>query len=182
MTLFGLIFLAIIFIILAVLITIEIHYESWFGSIIGGIFCSGIITLFVGLIFYGFSCIGAKYKLSNKFQVSYIEALSANSNIHGEFFLGSGQIQEKQYYFYIVKTKFGSKLCKMDCDDPLHEVYINEQEGKPYIRYNYYDCTYINWFGRLFFNKEFFGEHREIIINIPKKSIIRNFSVDVSKL
>lgn len=53
-----------------------------------------------------------------------IVALKDNSNVSGQFFLGSGSVNQEEYYVYYTVTEHGYKKEKLSADSTLHPVYI----------------------------------------------------------
>jgi len=39
-----------------------------------------------------------------------------------------------------------------------------------------------NWFGKIFFTKLMYAKDGEVIIHVPKNTVVKNYNVDVSKL
>jgi len=144
------------------------------------LFFTFILSVVIFSVSFALGCIDTKYEKSNVFGVTYISSISANSNISGDFFLGSGTIESKNYYYFVVKSDFGYQIDKIEI---TNEVYLREDgDNKPFIEYTKYNCTYQNWFSRIFFKKKMFNEDREIIIHVPKNTVIKNYNVDISKL
>lgn len=174
MTILGII----LFILIVVGIAVLIYKSS--DEIEATVFMTVILAVILFLVFFGFGCIKAKYEKSNVFGVTYISSISANSNVSGDFFLGSGTIDSKNYYYFVVNSDFGYQISKIEI---TNQVYLREDgDNNPFIEYTKYNCTYQNWFSRIFFKKSFFNEDREIIIHVPKNTIIKNYNVDINKL
>jgi len=141
-------------------------------SIIATIIALGVVL--------ALSLIGVKYEKSERSGVRYISSISANSNAQGKFILGSGTVENKNYYYYIVKTDKGYQIDKMEI---TNKVYIREGcNDNPFIEYTKYNATHINWFSKLFFKKEFFKKCGEIIFHVPTGTIVGNYNIDVSNL
>lgn len=64
-----------------------------------------------------------------------IIALQDNSDIQGSFFLGSGSINNRDYYVYYYKTEYGYKQNKLYLDNDWTPVYLHyiPQGGTPHI-------------------------------------------------
>lgn len=173
MTTFGMIF----FFLLTVGISIFIIKDT--GEYFASIFGSIVISLAILFIFACFGDIGIKREKDTKFKLTYISSLSVNSNISGSFCLGSGNIGETNYYYYVSNSEFGYKISKIETDN----VYIKEDcKSKPFIEYSRYKCVHQNWFISLFFNKQFNDKDGEIIIHVPQNTVVKNYNVDISKL
>lgn len=146
----------------------------------GAPFLSIILTGVSFLILCGLGSINDKHEKSDKFGVTYISSVSANSAISGNFCLGSGSIESRDYYYFVVNSKYGYQINKIEITD---QVYVKEDcNTKPYIEYTKYNCTYQNWFSSLIFKKSFYNYEGEIIIHVPNNTVIKNYNVDISKL
>lgn len=173
MTIFGIIF----FILMAIGLLIWISYEDDF---FGGVFGSFVLTIIIILIFSSLGSINTKFEKSNKFGVTYIASVSAKNGVYGNFCLGSGTVESKTYYYYMIRNEFGYKICKIENDG---DTYVKEDcDTKPYIEYSKYNASHINWFGGLFFEKQYYNKDGEVIIHVPKNTIVKNYNVDISKL
>ena len=120
-------------------------------------------------------------KVTKNLEVKYISSLNVDSSTFGSFFLGCGHIDNKNYYYYILNSKYGYQITKLEVDD---KTYIKEDcDTKPFIEYVKYKAVSINWFGKLFYNlKDFDHTDNEIIFHVPKNTIIKNYYVDIDKL
>lgn len=56
----------------------------------------------------------------------YMKSLGNNTSISGDFFLGSGSIEEKEYYFFYVNTVKGMRKMKL----PIDKTYIIETDDR----------------------------------------------------
>ena len=182
MTIFGIIF----FLLVAVGILVWFVYSQkddmgWFGSIFFGLIVSGFGSLvFLLLILIGFGPIGAKYEKSPTFGISYISSMSASSSLSGDFCLGSGHVENKDYYYFVSTSEFGSKISKIEVDD---NTYIKEDNNKkPFIEFTKYNAIHVNWFGSIFFKNAAFDKDGEVVIHVPKKTIVKTYNIDVRKL
>jgi len=177
MTIFGIIFIILLFAGVWYLIykANEYDYDYFFGTIF-----SGFITFILFLALCGIGSAGKTFEKSKTFGVTYICSLSSNSDVSGSFCLGSGTVNEKSYYYYMANTDKGYMMSKVEATTP---AYIKEDcESKPFIEFTRYNCTKQNWFSKLLFEKEFFNEDREVVIHVPKGTVIKNYTVDISKL
>ena len=173
MTIFGIVF----FVLLLVGFFLLFANDEVWGF---ALFASPIITLGIFLLFMALGSINTKYEKSNTFGVTYIASLSANSGVYGHFCLGSGTVESRTYYYYLANNEFGYKICKIENDG---NVYIREDNNdKPYIEYTKYNAVHTNWFGSLFFENYFYNKDGEIIIHVPKNTVVKNYNVDISKL
>lgn len=98
-------------------------------------------------------------------------ALNDHSSIEGDFyFLGSGTLQERMYYYCYLKGESG--LMKMYQIDASHAKinYIDENTD-PHITYTYYPHN----------REEFLDQWKmyNIIFHIPEGSIKRQFNLDL---
>ena len=175
MTTFGIIFIILLFIFFIIGYIVEDN-----DDFIVGIVGSGFFTFVLFLIMLGFASHWNTLERSNTFGVTYICSLSANSDVSGNFCLGSGTINEKSYYYYLANTEKGYMMQKVEANTP---AYIKEDcENKPFIEFTKYNCVKQNWFSKLLFEKEFFNEDREVVIHVPKGTVVKNYTVDISKL
>jgi len=175
MTIFGIISLLLIFAGSYIFL-----YKNTNKDIFDSIFFTIIITIVLFFIFGALGGMNNKFEKDTKFGVTYINSLSINSNISGNFCLGSGTIQEINYYYYVSNSKFGYQISKIESND---NTYIKEDcKTKPYIEYTKYKCVHQNWFSKLMFKKELFNKDGEIIIHVPQNTVVKNYNVDISKL
>ena len=80
------------------------------GSVIGFLSAALISMLICGLIVpIAADAAGATHSVE-KVEVTPLYALKDNSNLSGTFFLGSGSIDETDYYYYIIKEE-GKGYC-----------------------------------------------------------------------
>ena len=176
MTAFGIIFIVLMFVAFCI---IGYVFDDNF-DFISGIVGSGFFTFVSFLVMLGFASHWNTLERSNTFGVTYICSLSANSDVSGSFCLGSGTINEKSYYYYLANTDKGYMMQKVEADTP---AYIKEDcEDKPFIEFTKYNCVKQNWFSKLLFEKEFFNEDREVVIHVPKGTVVKSYTVDISKL
>jgi len=99
----------------------------------------------------------------------YIESLGNDKYLSGSFFLGSGTINEIDYYYFYVNTTNGYSRLKR----PISETYIIETDNrKPELTivYDHYDNTDKFWTvaedTKLYYK-----------LYVPKGTIIRDFRV-----
>ena len=98
-----------------------------------------------------------------------IVSIKDNSEIEGNFILGTGGISEKQYYYFYKKLGEGYKIDKLECSDciifeeNIQSGYINKIETMP-TKYK---------------SIIMFGKQTEYHIYIPEGSIIKQFNLDL---
>lgn len=101
-----------------------------------------------------------------------ITALKDNSQIQGNFFLGSGSINEESYYFYMTNTNKGKKMEKAKVENS----YINENsDNDTYVEV--YDVMIKNGFAKFLFGKTTVDS--EYIFYVPEDSVTTEFKVDM---
>ena len=99
----------------------------------------------------------------------YIESLGNDKYLNGSFFIGSGSIDETDYYFFFIETKHGHKRIKLKVD----YTYIIETDAKNpewvkvYTHYGDEDSFWKVW------SHDF--EHNKLYV--PSGTIIRDFKV-----
>jgi len=181
MTIFGFIF----FLLFAVGFLVWFVYSQhddmgWAWSIIWGLVISVFGSLVLIAVFIGLGGICAKYEKDNVFGVTYISSLSANSTLSGDFCLGSGHIENKDYYYFVSTSELGSQISKVEVDG---NTYIKEDGSKkPFIEFTKYKAIQVNWFGNLFYKKRVFERDGEVVIHVPKKTVVKTYNVDIRKL
>ena len=175
MTTFGIIF----FIVLAIGLCI-FFYRISDGDGESSFFSTLVSLVIIFLTFCGIGLVNLTTEKSKTFGVSYINSLSLNSSTEGSFFMGCGKIEDVNYYFYMSESDLGYKISKLEITD---EVYIREDcNKKPYIEFTKYSPVKLNWFASLFFKKSFYNRDGEIIIHIPKNTVVKKYNVDISNL
>lgn len=174
MTTFGIIFFIILFGGLIILIhRYNLDIES---SVLGSMSASLIILVMFGIM----GSIDLKYEKSKTFGITYINSLALRSSISGDFFLGTGTIDEENYYYFMTNNPLGYRISKIEITD---RVYVREDgDKKPFIEFTKYEITKINWFGRIFFKKSLYRKEGETIIHVPKNTIIKTYNVDIRNL
>lgn len=174
MTIFGIILF------LLILVGIGVWIYTFDEEVETAIFSTIIITLILFAITCGLGSIDNKHEKSDKFGVTYISSLSTNSSLQGNFCLGSGTIKEVDYYYFLVNSNYGYQVSKIEIN---YNTYVKEDcNTKPFIEFTRYNCVYLNWFSKLIFKKSFYNKDGEIIIHVPKNTVIKNYNVDISKL
>lgn len=108
-----------------------------------------------------------------KAETIYIQALKDNSLTEGSFFLGTGDIDERHYYFYLEKSEKGAQMKKQEI---ASNVYVNEDmNGTP--RIEVYSKEYVSPVADFFFGA--LNMQREYIFHVPKGTITNEFKVDM---
>lgn len=98
----------------------------------------------------------------------YITSVNRGNDIEGDFFLGSGTIKEKSYYYFYYKSKYGYKLDKVDADN---SYIVETDEGKPRI------TKVKTKYNQDHFIKITYGGFKRYIIYVPKNTIVRDFKL-----
>ena len=112
------------------------------GSVAGFLFAVLISMIVCGLIIpIAADAAGATHSIE-KVEVTPLYALKDNSNLSGTFFLGSGSVNETDYYYYIVREE-GKGYCvqKKAINNYTYLDYLNSEDceyDEPCIVY-YYD-------------------------------------------
>lgn len=149
------------------------------GPLFGGLLT--VIALFlVGLFLLIPSAIYNDYLIehADQYEVSEISqeniyALQDNGEIHGSFFLGSGTVDEVNYYFYIVEGPMGKSIEQENLDYCFIDDSLPDGE-QPYISEIVIESD--NFFAKtcLYTNKA-----TVYVFHIPKGSIIENYRIDL---
>lgn len=88
----------------------------WFG-----------LATFIGLAFPTNAIMESKTELA---------ALRVKDGVEGHFFLGSGTVEGKQYYFYYLKNEDGSLTpAKVNADEDV-KIYEEERKDATLVKYN----------------------------------------------
>jgi len=186
MTVFGIIF----FILIGLGVFVITFKEMAFSGGFEEVFLTSIVSVLVSVLISSsmiivIICIlpvNPKYEKDKNFGITYISSLSINSSISGNFCLGSGTINAVEYYYFVSNSNFGYKISKIENDDNTYVKEDCHNNNKPFIEYTKYKAVKINWFLNLFLNKSFFDKDGEVIIHVPKNTVVKNYNVDVSKL
>jgi len=131
-----------------------------------GIIVGAIAALLI--LIYGFTADGKLYK-SETYEIS---AIKDNSNVSGNSFIGTGYVNESQYYFYILETKKGKKMHKVHIGD----AYLNEGDYTPYV--DVYDYKYNSKFAQWLYGKNKYDDY-EFVFFIPEDTVTTEFNVDM---
>lgn len=145
----------------------EQHKLYTIKCIIAFIIAAIIFLCGVGLSFYSFCLPWEKPELKS---VEHIVALSNDNDINGRFYLRGGHIEEKPYYYYMVKLNDGGYV--MNKVPAMHDtttIYYTEDNFK------------VEWYEQ----KQGFGLDRQSRtlwkIYIPAGSIQEDFSISLGK-
>ena len=149
-------------------ITAEVFWCSLIAFIIMGL----VVGVFFALPFIETAEMGPKVPNGEPYKIELV-ALKDNNAVNGNFFLGTGTIEEDQYYFYLTKTEKGIQQRKLKNTD---DVYLNytENADTPHIIVQKCRCAnpVINF---LALGPTF----TEYYIYVPEGSITNEFSVDL---
>lgn len=116
---------------IAVIVTVFILFTKedkehkgfiWTLSILSGVLVFGIVESFALCVFRA----AAVTTTDATAKVATVElvALQDNSATTGQFFLGSGSVDNKAYYAFYYKTPNGFKYETLDAESAAHPVYI----------------------------------------------------------
>lgn len=101
----------------------------------------------------------------------YLYNLQDNSQVNGNFILGTGRIQETQYFVFYVKDKYGFKFTKLESSI----CRIQETEGKPHlVRVK----RILEKPNRLLKGIDL-KQDVEWIFKVPKNTVVREFKLDL---
>lgn len=124
----------IIGLIISVILIIYFAIDEWW-SFFEGFWCS-ILILLVMAIASSLVWFTASVVISSCTEPNYsviedtkIVALKDNQNIHGNFYIMGGYVNEDLYYYYATETEFGYKTEKISSDN----AYIKYTDGEPHI-------------------------------------------------
>lgn len=168
------VFLAIL-ISLVIGITFIIHEYAYWGFDIGDIVIGILFAVVSFIVMIGITLLISLFPSTElvKVQTNSITALKDNSKHNGSFFLGSGNVGDDQYYFYIKETSKGKKMNKVNTDDS----YIKEESVNPYVvRYEHH---YKSGFAKILFGERNLLKSDEYIFHVPKGTITTDFNVDM---
>ncbi|AME04842.1 MULTISPECIES: hypothetical protein [Bacillus] len=166
-----LIFAGIVFVITTIVVLINTY-----GELIYSFFCgivAAIVTLFcVGVI--GWLCPFDNHAVLEE-EVN-VYSIKDSSNVSGKFVLGSGIIDDTQY-FYFVSEKEGFKS--------VHKVKAEASRVKegdyktPYVKK--YSYKYTNKFVRIMFGENQPFKEKSYDFFLPKHTVTQEYKVDLEK-
>lgn len=148
-------------------------FLGFLGSFAGFLFAVLISMIVCGLVIpIAADAVGAIHSIE-KVEVTPLYALKDNSNISGTFFLGSGSVNETDYYYYIVREE-GKGYCvhKKAINNYTYLDYLSSENceyNEPCLAY-YYD----EWDNKIL---RFFAWSPENwhTFYVPEGSIIENY-------
>lgn len=109
----------------------------------------------------------------SEYKVTNISALSDSTRINGTFFLGTGTVDEKDYYFYMVDGEYGKQMKKMEIGK---RVYLNDAgAGQP--RLEVVPIIQTTPLGRFLFSS--IPNGHEYIFYVPEGSVTTEFNVNM---
>lgn len=110
--------------------------ETWYGWIIGGILQIGV-SLFALMLVAGLAHgIGLLFPVvSYKAASVSLTAIRDKDGVEGRFFLGTGTIESKPYYFYYKKNSDGSVSPGKLSYDSNVRVYQEKRDDAQFIRW-----------------------------------------------
>lgn len=143
-------------------------FEGFWESILI-LLAMSIVSLMVwfGASFVISSCIEPNYNIAED---TKIVALKDNQNIHGNFYIMGGYVDEDLYYYYATETEFGYKTEKISSDN----AYIKYTDGEPHIeRYTAeFSKNSANMWGTPMYLDRY-------IIYCPEGTVTNEFQVDL---
>lgn len=101
----------------------------------------------------------------------YLYNLQDESQVNGKFTLGTGRIQEKQYFVFYIKDKYGFKFSKLDAS----YCRIQETDGKPHL----VRVKRILEKPNFLLNNIVLPQEVEWVFKVPKNTVIREFKLDL---
>ena len=143
------------------------------GSVIGFLFANLISVLVCGLVIpMAADAVGAKQSIE-KVEVTPLYALKDNSNLSGTFFLGSGSVDETDYYYYVIREEGkGYYVQKKAINNYIYLDYLNSEDCE-------YDEPCLVYYHNQWDNKilRFFAWSPEnwYTFYVPEGSIIENY-------
>lgn len=135
-------------------------------SVLAGVLC-GLISV-LPILLYALVAEGELYK-NKTYEIS---ALKDKSNISGRSFIGTGYINEDQYYFYIIETSKGKKMDKVH----INKAYLNEGNYTPHV--DVYNFKYKDEFAQWLIGYDKHTEY-EYVFFIPENTVTTEFNVDM---
>ncbi len=110
--------------------------ETWYGWLLGGMF-QLFVTAFAAVLISGVA-----YGLGTLFPVTSYQAATVpltvirdKDGVEGRFFLGTGTIQSKPYYFYYYKNDDGSVSPGKISYDGNVRVYQEKRDDAQFVRW-----------------------------------------------
>jgi len=145
------------------------NYVSSFDIILSGIY-GVVIGIGVGLIVERSISCSIDY-IDNEYPHCYLYNLQDDSQVNGKFALGSGRIQEKQYFVFYSKDSHGFKHSKLD----VSKCRVQEWDGKPILMRVEREPKNPNFFTK---GLKLYPDV-QWIFKVPRGTVIRNFNLDL---
>ena len=164
-----------------ILWVILLIYEGKKEPITAEIFCCSLVAfILLGLVvgvfftlpFIETAEMGPKVPDGEPYSIELV-ALKDNKAVNGNFFLGTGTIDEDQYYFYLTKTEKGIQQRKLE---NTSDVYLNYTENGDTPRIMVQKCRCADPVINFLALDPTFTEY---YIYVPEGSITNEFSVDL---
>lgn len=145
----------------------DFDWENIIISFLLTIFSSLIITFVFGATIIGIYSLNVdKHEEENHYL--YISSINRNSEISGSFFLGTGSVDEKNYYYFYYKSRYGYKLDKIT----VKNSYIVEtKHKKPEI------VKVVDTYNQDVFIKLLDSNVKRYLIYVPENTIIKDFKL-----
>lgn len=138
-------------------------------TILGG-FLGTMVGMVLGMFVVMVISFSMEY-VDKEYPHCYLYNLQDDSQVNGNFTLGSGRIQEKQYFVFYSKDSHGFKYSKLDAS----KCRIQEWDGKPILIRIEREPKNPNFFTKgltLYPDVEW-------IFKVPKGTVIRQFNLDL---
>lgn len=141
-------------------------------STIVSIFLSILVFLIIGAVVYGISetFVSEEDVVTEKTETQKLISLEDKSVAQGRFILGTGKINNDDYYYYVAEKDKGYKTDKVSIDN----CYIRYTNDNPRIE-KYFGKTFKNWFMWIYA----MPAKRYYIIYVPEGTIIMNYCIDL---
>lgn len=132
---------------------------------------------FFGLLVLGSVLITITLVIGSEFMVEHsradktyqIYSLRNDSSINGSFFLGSGQINRREYYYMFAKNSRGGYIRNIL---PINECALFQDSNAPYVHYQEIKYRQNRWISFVpFYSKE--GSIYNI--HVPENTIVEKF-------
>lgn len=101
-----------------------------------------------------------------------IYSVADGSEVKGAFTLGTGSVDEKQYFYFVKSDGAGKRIDKIEVDATV--IYEMDKE-KPKIEF--YDERYTSAFARFMFG-EYSGSHSYKLF-VPENTITKEYNIDL---
>lgn len=165
----------IIGLIISVIVIIYLAISEW-CDLFEGFWTSILILLCMALLSL-FAWFTASVVISSCTEPNYsviedtkIVALKDNQNIHGNFYIMGGYVNEDLYYYYATETEFGYKTEKISSDN----AYIKYTDGEPHIER--YTAEFANDSANMWGTPLYLDRY---VIYCPEGTVTNEFKVDL---